>query len=317
METAISLPSVASDFESSVSRVGNQIDAAFIFARRDFVLPDNCLLLLIVTVLVGKGRSDARVVADHICAVWPIHTLRDVLGAETWLVNITVAGDNVARRIDPDHLVIELIADQRVAIFQADRSGWEGHRVAAWAGISEEVPEVGSGFIGFDDTAIGGVGDEGVPIGEPAGKSHNAERHAAGLCIAVHDSAWRGVRDFKGLVIVLVSDEDVSIFEQFGGVGAVKSVVLPDDGLIGATHLDDATVSLIRDQHMIVVILLRQMGIRHRNVELIEPGASDAERSILPDDVAVRVHKQNAIVDAAIRGRAQRLGATRGSSTRH
>jgi len=273
--------------------------------------------LLIVTVLVVKGRSDARVVADHVCAVWPIHALGDVLGAETWLVNITVAGDNVARRIDLDYLVIELIADQRVAICQADRAGWEGHRIAARADIGEEVPEVGPGFIGFDDAAVGGVGDERVAVGESAGKGHTAEGHAAGLCIRVHDSAWHGVRDFKGLVIVLVGDEDVSIFEQFGGVGIVESVVLPHDGLIGATHLDDATVSLICDQHMIVAILLRQIGILHRNVELIEPGASDAERSILPDDVAVVVHEQNAIVDATIRWGAQWLGAARGSGTRH
>ena len=144
-----------------------------------------------------------------------------------------------------------------------------------------------------------------------------AEGHAARLCICVHDSARDRVRDFKGLVIVLVGDEDVSIFEQFGGVGIVESVVLPHDGLVGATHLDDATVSLICDQHMIVAILLRQIGILHRNVELIEPGASDAERSILPDDVAVVVHEQNAIVDATIRWGAQWLGAARGPGTRH
>ena len=77
----------------------------------ELVFPDNCLLLLIVTVLVVKGGSDARVVADHVCAVWPIHALGDVLGAESWLVNITVAGNNVARRIDSDYLMIELITD--------------------------------------------------------------------------------------------------------------------------------------------------------------------------------------------------------------
>jgi len=288
-----------------------------ITARPDFVLPDNCLLLLIVSVLVVNGRSDARIVADHVCAVWPIHALGDVLRAETWLVNITIAGDNVARRIDRDYLVIELIADQRVAICQADRAGWEGHWITARADIGEEVPEVGPSFIGFDDAAVVGVGDEGIAVGEAAGKGHTAEGDAAGLCIGVHDSARHGVRDFKGLVVVLVGDEDVSIFEQFGGVGIVQSVVLPHDGLVGAAHLDDATVSLIRDQHMIVPILLRQIGILHRNAELIEPGASDAEGSILPDDVAVGVHEHNAIVDATIRWGAQWLGASRRPSSRH
>jgi hypothetical protein len=43
-----------------------------------------------------------------------------------------------------------------------------------------------------------------VAISETAGKGHAAERHAAGLSIRVHDSAWHGVRDFKGLVVVLL-----------------------------------------------------------------------------------------------------------------
>ena len=107
------------------------------------------------------------------------------------------------------------------------------------------MPEVGSGFIGFDDAAVVGVGDEGVAVGEPAGKGHTAEGYTASLCVRVHDSAWSGVRDFKGLVVVLVGDEDVSSGEQFCGVGIVESVVLPHDDFIGATHLDDATVSLI------------------------------------------------------------------------
>ena len=79
--------------------------------------------------------------------------------------------------------------------------------------VGEEVPEVGSGFIGFDDTAVVGVGNEHVIVREAAGKGHTAERHAAGLCVRVYDSAWDGVRDFKGLVVVLVGDQDVSIGE--------------------------------------------------------------------------------------------------------
>ena len=240
---------------------------------------------------------------DHICAVWPIHPLGDVLGAVPWLVNIAVAGDNVARRIDPDYLVVELIADQRISVCKSHCAGWQGHRVAAWAGIGEEVPEVGSGFVGFDDAAVAGVGNERVAVGEPAGKGHTAERHAASLCVGVHDSAWSGVRDFKGLVVVFVGDEDVVIVEQFGGVGIVESVILPHDGLVGAAHLDDASVSLIGDQDVRVLLLIRvrQIGIRHRDVELIEPRASNAERSILPDDMALGVDQQNAIVHATIR----------------
>ena len=179
------------------------------------------------------------------------------------------------------------------------------------------MPKIGPGLIGFDDATVVGVGDERVAIGEPARKGHTAEEHAAGLYIRVHDSAWSGVRDFKGLVVGLVGDEDVSIDKQFGGVGVVESIVLPHDGLIGATHLDDAIVSLIGDQHMIVPIRLRQICVLHRNAELIEPRTSDAECSILPDDVVLLVHEHHAIVDATIRGRAQWFGAARRPGTRH
>jgi hypothetical protein len=37
----------------------------------------------------------------------------------------------------------------------------------------------------------------------------------------------------------------------------------------------------------------------------------------LPDDVALLVHEQNAIVDATIRGRAQWLGTAWSPGTRH
>ena len=262
-------------------------------------------------------RGEAGIVVEHICAVRPIYTLGDVLGPKTWLVNIAVAGDYVAQRIDSNYLVIELIADERISVCKSHSAGWKGHRVAAWADVGEEVPEVDSGFIGFDDAAVVGVGDERVAVGESACKGHAAERHAASLRVRVHNSAWSGVRDLKGLVGVLVGDQDVSIREQFGRVGIVKSVILPHDGLIGAAHLDDATVPLIGDQHMSVPMRLRQIGILHRNAELIEPRASDAERSILPDDVATGVYEHNAIVDATIRRRAQWLGAARSPGSRH
>ena len=56
-------------------------------------------------------RRNSGIVVDHVCAVRPIYPLGGVPGAETWLVKIAVTDDNVARRIDPDYLVIELIAD--------------------------------------------------------------------------------------------------------------------------------------------------------------------------------------------------------------
>jgi hypothetical protein len=41
------------------------------------------------------------------------------------------------------------------------------------------VPEVGSGFIGFDDAVVVGIGDEGVAVREPACEGDSAEGYAA------------------------------------------------------------------------------------------------------------------------------------------
>ena len=107
--------------------------------------------------------------------------------------------------------MIELIADQGISICKSHCTGWERHRVAAWPGIGEEVPKVGSGFIGFDDAAVVGVGDERMAAGEPTGKGHTAEGYTASLCKRLYDSAWSGVRDFERLVVVLVGDKDIAV----------------------------------------------------------------------------------------------------------
>src|SRR5262249_25866516 len=96
-------------------------------------------------------------------------------------------------------------------ICKSHGAGWQGHWVAPWAGIGEEVPEVAPGFIGFDDAAIVGVGDEHVAVREPAGNGHTAKGYTASLCVRVHNRAWSDVRDFQHLVVVLVGDEDVAV----------------------------------------------------------------------------------------------------------
>jgi hypothetical protein len=54
------------------------------------------------------------------------------------------------------------------------------------------------------------------------------------------------------------------------------------------THLDDALVALIGDEH---VSAFRQIGVLHRRVELVGSESGDAELTILLDDIAATVDK--------------------------
>src|SRR5260370_23445897 len=78
----------------------------------------------------ARGRSDAGVVADHICAIWRIH-FNGGLGTKARIVNCAVAGDNDFRHGDFDDLVIKLIADSSIAVSYPDCSGRHRRRLAA------------------------------------------------------------------------------------------------------------------------------------------------------------------------------------------
>src|SRR5467141_1405139 len=98
--------------------------------------------------------------------------------------------------------MIKLIADQRVAICQAHCACRKRGRIAARTIVGEVLPEDVTGYVGFHNAAVVGVGDERVAVGEAAGKSHAAEERAAGGSERVDDSARSGMRDLEGLVVV-------------------------------------------------------------------------------------------------------------------
>src|SRR5260370_699291 len=152
-------------------------------------------------------------------------------------------------------MMIKLIADQRVAICQAHCACRKRGRIAARTIVGEVLPEYVAGYVGFDNAAVVGVGDERVAVGKAAGKSHTAKRRAASGSERGDDSAWHGVGDLDGLVVVFVRDEDVAgRSEQFGGVGIIQPIVFPNGGFIGAAHLDDAPIALVGDQDLVVSI---------------------------------------------------------------
>src|SRR5258708_32055928 len=91
------------------------------------------------------------------------------------------------------------------------------------AGIGEVVPEVSSGFIGFDDAAVVGVGDEGVAVRDPACEGDAAEGDAADGAGERGDNLTRRLlRDLNRAVVVLIRNENVTVLNEFSGVVIVK-----------------------------------------------------------------------------------------------
>ena len=80
------------------------------------------------------------------------------------------------------------------------------------------MPEVGSGFIGFDDAAVVGVGDEGVAVRKPAGEGDAAEGDVVdGAGERSYNLTRSLVRDLNRAVVVLIRNENMTVLKQFSG----------------------------------------------------------------------------------------------------
>ena len=133
---------------------------------------------------------------------------------------------------DFNHLVVELVADQDIAISELHGPRRQRRRIAARSRVREEVPEIRAVLVGFHDAAVVGIRNERVAVGKPARKGQAAEGHAAGSRVCVHDGARHGVCDLQCLVVVLVGDEDVAGHQKLGGIWIIQPVVFPHDGFI-------------------------------------------------------------------------------------
>src|SRR5260370_15830241 len=98
----------------------------------------------------------------------------------------------------------------------------------------------------------------------------------------------------------------MAVGKQLGRIGVAELIgtnagdailaVLPNDGVVGTPHLDDALIALVRDEDVSTVW---QICVLHRRVELVGSKPGDAELAVLPDDVAATVHENDPIIDAA------------------
>ena len=76
--------------------------------------------------------------------------------------------------IDNNNPVVKLVADNRVAILQPYCSGWRRSTIAIYIGIGEVLPNDLIVTIHFHNSTIIRICNEGIAIGEPAGKRTSA-----------------------------------------------------------------------------------------------------------------------------------------------
>ena len=185
----------------------------------------------------------------------------------------TIIGQDVAGGINPNDPIIELVADQGVAIGQPDGASGLGCGDAHCPGTvrrsrvrGEILPDDLVGGVDLHDAGVAGVGEEGVAVGEAAGEGEGVHRATGGK--SVDDLIGAG--DFEGAAVALIRNQDVAVGEQFGGIGRVELVgrigvgagILPDDFPV-IVDFNDAVVALVGDQH----VETGDEGALHRGVQ--------------------------------------------------
>src|SRR5258708_17996678 len=240
----------------------------------------------------SERRRNAGIIPDHIRAIGRIH-LNGRAGAKARIVDRAVAGNDLARSgmRDFDHLVVELVGDQCVAVGKPHRACRQGRRIAARTRVGGVLPDRTVLGIDFDNAVVVGVGEQRVAVGQPTRESDTADGAPGGK--RLDDLARSGVRNLDRAVVVLVRDKNIAVGQQLGVVGIVELVVaiahdailpiLPHDRVVDAPHFDDPLIALIGDEH----VSARQISVLHRRVELVGAEAGDAELAILPNDVEI------------------------------
>src|SRR5260370_35940684 len=129
------------------------------------------------------------------------------------------------------------------------------------------------------------ISDQRITIGQSAGISGCTEP----LIVLPYDRPITSNLD--DTIVVLVTNEDMTVGRQFGTIGVVERArarlwaIGPDAFFAEAAYFDDAIVGLIEAQD----VTTGQLDGKHRCVQLAGAGACHAGLSIWPDNLALRV----------------------------
>ena len=124
-------------------------------------------------------RSLSGIIADHEGGVWAI----DLVGTITNDKEHPELELNRFVPINDDNPIIELVSNTDIAIRQLHRIGRQRSRIAARLRIGEVLEDDVLARIDLDNPTVVGIGDQGIPIGKPAGKGGPAQP----LAILPHD----------------------------------------------------------------------------------------------------------------------------------
>ena len=93
----------------------------------------------------------------------------------------------------------------------------------------EVLPDRVLVFIDLDDTVVIRVGDEGVVVFEPAGKSDTTDGlvivRVSAAVLPDNSAAKRELApDLYGAVIILIADENVTVLQKLRAIGVVELI---------------------------------------------------------------------------------------------
>jgi len=129
---------------------------------------------------------------------------------------ITASEHNVLVRVNLDDLHIELIADQRVAVFPPGGSRRQRHGNAVGAGVRVILKDDDPGFCDSQGPIVVGVGDESMAVRQAASEGSAAELGAGARTVAPDDLVF--LVHLDDALVVPVSDQNVPIAQKLSAI---------------------------------------------------------------------------------------------------
>ena len=110
--------------------------------------------------------------------------------------------------INQNDAIVELVADQGVAIAQTHGLGRQRCGHAHWGRVSEVLPDDVVFAVYFNNAGVAGIGEERVAVWQAAGEGQGIDGAPGGQNL----DDFIGSGDFQAAVVALVRDQDMAVF---------------------------------------------------------------------------------------------------------